>query len=150
MTTTELTLAEQQAAGLRALADVIEANPDLATRFTRDTIHMTIHTRGEDEAAELAEWARLAKAHGASVSKDIGELMYNVVATFAGSVKVAMLAYRDQVCERVVTGTETVTEEVPDPEALAAVPTVTVTREVEQVEWVCRPLLANDAPAAVA
>jgi hypothetical protein len=51
-----------------------------------------------------------------------------------------------------VVGTREVTEEVPDPEALAAVPKVTVTRTVEDVRWECRPLLAEaqrDASLAV-
>jgi hypothetical protein len=42
-----------------------------------------------------------------------------------------------------VTGTREVTEQVPDPEALAAVPTTTVTRTEDVTEWVCRPLLAD-------
>lgn len=47
---------------------------------------------------------------------------------------------RDEVCERIVTGTRQVTEEVPDP----AAPKITVTRTVEDVEWRCMPLLAED------
>ena len=43
----------------------------------------------------------------------------------------------DRVCERVVVGTETVTREEPDPEALKQVPTVTVTEEREVIEWRC-------------
>ena len=44
-----------------------------------------------------------------------------------------------------MTGVETVTEEVPDPDALAAVPTIIQTREVETVEWKCEPLMAARA-----
>ena len=54
-------------------------------------------------------------------------------------VKWKVVAAREAVCERVVTGTETVTKSVPDPSIL--VPLVEVTEEVETVEWVCSPLL---------
>jgi heme-binding NEAT domain protein len=59
---------------------------------------------------------------------------------------------REEICERIVTGTREVTVEVPDPEQLAAVPTVSVTKTVEDVEWICRPLLddATTAPAVAA
>lgn len=143
-------LATQQVAGLRKLADLIEAHPELAGRFTADEIELNIHTRTDDITAELAEWARFAKANGAKIAKDITQSMYNVTATFCDGVKVSMLAYRTAVCEKVVVGTREVTEEVPDPEALAAVPTVTVKRVVEETKWVCRPLLAADTETAVA
>jgi hypothetical protein len=54
------------------------------------------------------------------------------------------------VCERVVTGTRLETKEVPDPEALKAVPLVTVTETVEDVEWRCMPLLADLTSAGAA
>ncbi|MGW4123668.1 hypothetical protein [Nocardia sp. NPDC004711] len=54
-----------------------------------------------------------------------------------------LTARRNDVCERIVTGVTQVTEEVPDPEYLAAAPMVSVTREVEQVEWRCEPILAH-------
>ncbi len=46
-------------------------------------------------------------------------------------------------CKKVVT-TETVTRTVPDPAVLATVPMVEVTQDVENVEWVCEPLLATE------
>ncbi|MCW2542824.1 MAG: hypothetical protein JWM40_376 [Frankiales bacterium] len=48
-----------------------------------------------------------------------------------------VVAKRDAVCRRVVTGTETLTRRVPDP----AAPLVEVTETVETVEWQCEPLL---------
>ena len=50
---------------------------------------------------------------------------------------------REEVCERKVTVVTEEVEEV-DPEALAALPKVMVTREVEQVEWICPPSLLAD------
>lgn len=70
-----------------------------------------------------------------------------------GGINVTLSASREAVCRRVVTGTHEVTETVKDPEALAKVPEVTVTRVVEDVTWDCGPLLApqvtQDEPAAV-
>ncbi|HET6291734.1 MAG TPA: hypothetical protein VFG33_00115, partial [Kribbella sp.] len=58
-----------------------------------------------------------------------------------GVIEVHVGAYRDQVCERVVTGTREVTKTVPDPSVV--VPDVEVTETVEDVEWICGPLLAK-------
>lgn len=146
MSDTQKQVAAEQAAGLRALADMIEANPELADNFSNALNHsgMKVHLRAGDRAVEMASIARIALRHGAKVRKDIDDKWHNLILTF-GTVKAEVLAYRSDVCERVVVGTETVTKTVPDPEALAAVPTVEVTEEVETVEWVCTPLLAAGA-----
>ena len=86
---------------------------------------------------EASETASVEVRHG-----DVFELRAGPVRKRVGDVTVKMLASRDEVCERVVTGVETVTETVPDPELVAQVPLVEVNRAVELVEWVCRPLLA--------
>lgn len=130
--------------GLLSLASLIKARPDLVPYFGV-LRQIRIHAYG-DNADDLAVFARAAMAGGATIRKNISSSQYNVAATW-GPVEVEMLANRDEVCERVVTGVETVTEQVPDPELLAAVPTVEVTREVETVEWVCRPLLATEQAA---
>lgn len=146
----EPTLAQQQAAGLRALADMIEANPELAPNFSYTLGNSGIYVmpRADDTAAEMAAVARIARRYGAKTDKCVSEKQYNLMADF-GAVKFQFLAAREQVCERVVTGTREVTEEVPDPVALAAVPTTTVTKVVEDYEWVCRPLLAGTPEAPV-
>ncbi|GGM84873.1 hypothetical protein GCM10012275_64520 [Longimycelium tulufanense] len=142
-----LDLAARQAASLRSLADMIEANPELAENFSgyKNTIAITVHTDLFDRVGSLARFARACKAAGATVAKEIDDKWHNVVATFANSVEVTMLAYREEVCERVVVGTREVVEEVPDPEAMAAVPTVKRKRTEEIVRWECRPLLAQDS-----
>lgn len=138
--------ASQMAAGLRQVADFVEQNPDLAGGFehTLVTTGMNVHLRADDRAAQLGQYAQAAARHGAKVTKEVDDQWHNVVLDFGG-VKVRVLAYRSEVCERVVTGTETVTKSVPDPDVLATVPTVEVTEIVETVEWVCKPLLAADA-----
>jgi len=52
-----------------------------------------------------------------------------------------LLTEVEQVCERVVTGTEVITREVPDPKVRVSM--VTVTETVETVEWICSPLLSE-------
>lgn len=153
MTDTDLTgtdsdrdLAQNLAAGLRDLAEFIENNPDLAGGFQSTLMSSGInaHLRAEDKAAMQGRYAKAAARQGAKVDKDIDDQWHNLTVTFVGGVKVAVLAYRNEVCERVVTGVETVTKRVPDPDALAAVPQVEITEDVEQVEWRCRPLLASE------
>lgn len=139
-------LAQNLAAGLRNLAQFIETNPELAYGFeptlAQSGINVHLHYQG-DAVADLAEYAQAAARYGAKVTKDISDRMHNLYLDFAG-VKAHVLADREEVCERIVTGVETVTKTVPDPEKLAAVPLVEVTEEIEQINWVCRPLLASE------
>lgn len=151
MTDNRDSLAAQQAAGLRKLADMIEQNPELAVNFrhtlTSSGIH--VHLCSDNKAAEMARIGRIARRHGATTTKDIDDKWHDLILDFGG-LKADILAYRNEVCEKVVVGTREVTEEVPDPEALAAVPTVTVTRTEDVTEWVCKPILAADTETAVA
>lgn len=142
-------LAQTQAQGLRALADFIEKNPVVAPWFDYSFKYaaVNVHLSG-DEASATADFARMAAKAGATVTKEVTDTFFHVFADFGG-VKAKSLAYRANVCERVVTGTREVTKTVPDPKALAAVPEVQVTEMVEDVEWVCRPLLADKPEAAV-
>lgn len=139
-------LAAEQAAGLRAIADMIEANPELAINFNHalNVGGLSLHLQSDDRAAEMAGIARTTLRHGAKVTKDIDETWHNLKMMF-GSLRVNVLAYRNEVCERVVVRTEKVTKKVLDPEALAAVPEVELTEEVDVVEWKCLPLLASGA-----
>ena len=142
----ELDLAQRIVRGLRDLAVFIENNPDLADGFHNNLVTSGIKAHldpfSDDKAAQLGRFAQAAARHGAKVTKDIDDQWHNVILQLDG-VKVEVLAYRNELCERIVTGTETVTKKVPDPEALAAIPTVEVTEEVETYKWVCKPLLAD-------
>lgn len=132
----------QQAEGLRALAAFIEANPQLANYFqySLQTAGINAHLDDEDKLRQQATIARAALRTGATVDKDINERWHNVILHF-GTVRVEVLAYREEVCERVQVGTETVTTLAKDPAALAAIPEVEVTEEVPVYEWKCKPLL---------
>lgn len=136
-------IGNQVADGLRAVAAMLDRHEDISERFRWqvDRLLMPIYSRDE-----LAAWIRAGKAAGAEVRKHQDDKYAGVDLAF-GLVKLHVYVGRDEVCERIVTGTREVTEEVPDPEALAAVPKVTVTKTVEDVEWRCHPILAAELPA---
>jgi hypothetical protein len=132
-------VAAAQAAGLRRLADLIEANPELAgTSSYMRALNIWWATGAE----HLAALARAGLDHGATVEKVVHDDLYSLALRW-GPVTAHALADRGNVCERVVLGVEEVTRSVPDPDALAAVPLVEKTETVERVEWRCPPLLAG-------
>lgn len=133
------------AAGLRALADMVDANPGLVEREYEggagliaafDRMLVPVNKR-----SSVAALARAGLRAGAEVDKHVSDTYAGVDLHF-GPAWLHVYADREEVCEKIVTGTREVTEEVPDPQALAAVPTVTVTKTVEDVEWRCGSLLA--------
>jgi hypothetical protein len=136
MTTTDSTTDPRAAytAGLRQLADILDAHPEVPLPYEGRVSPISFAFHGyevEDHAGELAAAARIL-----------------ITGSLQG-LRIECWAMREQVCERVVTGIREVTREVPDPEALAAVPTKVVTETVEDVRWECRPLLASDTAEAV-
>jgi hypothetical protein len=130
-------------AGLRALADLLEQNPDLYSYFglTLEKLLIPV-SHADDPRAALAAFLRAGKAAGLRVSKAYDENFGSVDVYLSDALRAHVYAGREQVCERVVVGSREVTREVPDPEALKAVPTTTVIETVEDVRWECRPLLA--------
>jgi len=130
-------------AGLRVLADLLESDPDLVlpTYGAHGYLPLSVHvTCSENQREELARWSR---AIPGTKTKQVTDDYMRLGGMLRG-LHIKVVAARDEVCERVVVGTREVTEEVPDPQALAAVPKVTVTRTVEEVEWRCTPLLSRD------
>lgn len=145
---TNAELAAAQAAGLRALADLIEANPELAEDFRYGDAFKKIHlpvSHNDDPRASMAAWARAGKAGGHPVTKDYDGQWGSVTVALSDAVKIWAYAKRENVCTRVVTGTETVTVKVPDPSVEIPMVETEVTREI--VEWQCEPLLAEGAGA---
>lgn len=134
-TTVDTPLHVQQAEGLRRLADMIEAHPELPPSYLK-----SVNVWHATDPDKLAAIARAALAHGATVAKDATANIYTLSVSW-GPLTAEAIAQRANVCERVVTGTETVIKTVPDP----AAPLVEVTETVEHVEWVCRPLLADQS-----
>jgi hypothetical protein len=130
---------DQHCDGLQALVDLLRGTPDLQSPFEyAEILNSVSHTK--DPKGQLAAWARATSHLRPTKSYDGNYAELHV--TFGPHVEVQVYAGRELVCDRIVTGTSTVTKTVKDPAALAAVPDVEVTEEVETVEWVCGSLLA--------
>lgn len=141
-------------AGLREIADWLDAHPEVPVPYLGSYVpgnprpSMPIYLREpysfeEGMPSVREQMATIARAMGKANKAPGGvEGTFIVSRSFAGLAVYAQ-ADREEVCERVVLGTRDVTEEVPDPEALKAVPKVIVTKTVEDVEWRCMPLLAE-------
>lgn len=135
--------------GLRKLAALLEANPDLPRPYdgsnSMSPISFYVLSHQGDERSTIAA---LARAFPGETKKSY-ETDYFRLDGMIDGLHVSAVAYRDAVCERRVVGTREVTEEVLDPAALAAVPRTTVTKTVEDIEWVCAPLLAAEQARVV-
>jgi hypothetical protein len=136
---------EEYIAGLRAVADLIEATPDLPLPSSELLFSWNVWpSMGVDDIpAEVARLRRLlpgtftkndpGSAYGAAYYQLDGQI---------GAAKLEITTNREEVCERVVTGTREVVKTVPAP----GTPTVEVVETVEDFEWVCKPLLAEVTP----
>lgn len=94
-----------------------------------------IHFYCGDDRAEFDACVRWAKEHFGAGKKDAASDLFKVSFSTSGGWLVEVFASREQVCERVLVGTETA--EVPDPDA----PTITVERPV--FEWRCGSILSD-------
>lgn len=135
-------LASERAAGLRALADLVEATPEVNANYLDGSSSLTVWYAHKPDV--LPALARAGLTYGAKVDKKINDTEIFELHLSFGPIRAVALAQRTDVCERVIVGTETVTETVKDPELLAKVPEIEQTVEREIVEWRCEPLLAAD------
>ena len=141
--------AKERTWGWAKLAQFLADNPDIAEQATCYDERVLVYVPpGSDTVSRLADYARRGVRAGARVEKTYDDKYGNVLLHF-GPVHLQAYSLRDEVCERVVVGTREVVEEVQDPEALAAVPTITQTRTEDIVEWQCRPLLAGEQNSEV-
>lgn len=136
-------LADQLATDIERYAAFIRANPDIAKKLGSERRFLLYLMPGGEAKQKMADIVRAAKAAGATVTKTISEEYAGANLSF-GHVSLEVYAHREVVCERRVTGTREIEVEEQDPEALAKVPTRTVTKTVEDVEWVCTPILQAD------
>jgi antitoxin component HigA of HigAB toxin-antitoxin module len=136
--------------GLREIADFLDAHPEVPlpylSSFQTGNWENTLDIYLVSEKGQKEKLAAIARAMGHADKVMDGDKM-RVFRRFAGITLIAQ-ASRDQVCERVVIGTREIEVEEKDPEALAAVPVVKVTKTVEDVEWRCAPILAAEKQAA--
>lgn len=146
MTTDSITPAEAERRasyirGLRSLADALEASPEaLPLPYEGDSVEMTFHfLGGDDPRAAMAAAARALPCNLRKAVKEYndGSAYFHLEGALHG-LKVELVAYRDAVCERVVTGTEEREVE----EVVKPAETRKVTKQVETVEWRCHPVLA--------
>jgi hypothetical protein len=93
-----VTLAREQAAGLRALADLITANPALAERLKFALCHMyaPLGAHVGDVRAVLEMFYRAADTGGAAVTVDNDTQRCEVIARFGPVVTVSMGATAEQ------------------------------------------------------
>lgn len=136
--------------GLRKLADLLEQHPDLPLPYEGSSGAMAFQFLfGPDPKAAMVAASRVLHVR---LDKDVVESEYGSYFNLRGhlaGLQIRLVAFRDAVCRKVQVGEEEITEEVPDPEALAAVPTVTVTRTVPKYDWECQPILAGAADTAL-
>ncbi len=139
--------AARLAAQIRRLADFVEDNPELVHHLSYTFNRMLVP--GVRTRENVATFARAGVAARAKVSKHQGDNWAGVDIRFGPDLSLHVYVDREEICERVVTGTREVTEMVPDPEHVAAAPLVEKTTVVEDVEWVCHPILADEAGTAL-
>jgi len=130
----------EQTTKLRAAADLLDAHPDLptpvVTSFPSGTVDIAWQLMNSDVKDDQRRAVQqIVRAIGGRWEKREygGDVLY-LDQTLDG-IKLVIHVTREQVCERVVVGEETV--KVP---AVKAQPARTEVREV--VEWRCEPVLA--------
>lgn len=146
MTTTEtITTTSDQ---LRALADLIDAHPDLPAPYITaysngGGVHAKwyLHLHGLDLPGQKTTAAQIVRILGGQWDKAEDGDRFNF-ASFRHGLSLEVVVNRAAVCERVVTGTHEVTvPATPAQPAQDALPERT--EQVENVTWVCSSLLAD-------
>lgn len=127
-------------AALFELALLLEREPDIPIPYELRN-GLTVHLLSVEHPREqLARIVRLLPGQIQKRTYGSGPASYFEASAVVGTIPLRVTAFRDAVCERVVTATREVTTMVPDP--TVEVPQVEVTKVVEDVEWVCGPLMA--------
>jgi len=135
-------------AGLRQLADLLEQHEDelpLPVNGRLSPIGFQF-LLGDDPKGALAAAVRAIPVRLDKHAPDTSyhDTYYDLEGWLHG-LRISLTAYRDAVCERVVVSADTVV--IPAKPAQPAEPERTVI--VEQVEWVCHPVLADTEAGAV-
>jgi hypothetical protein len=124
--------------GLRSLARFVNGHRNILESYEAaegQTFNLYPGT-----AEKMAEWTRvlLDGAPLGAVRKEVDDHGMTITRRF-GPHQLSLFVARDRVCKKIEVGTRVVTK--PDPEALAAVPSVEVSETV--FEWECAPVLAT-------
>lgn len=140
--------------GMREVCDWLEAHPEVPLPYIGahvsgsplPSLPIYLHKWNPNKPDVRTQMATIARAMGkATKSPGLVDGTYIVWRAFDGVALYAQ-AERDEVCERIVVGTREVKDLVPDPERVAAVPLVEVTKTIEDVEWRCGSILAAESP----
>jgi hypothetical protein len=135
--------------GLRVLADALEEHPEVPLPYHGTSAEISFYfLLTENPRAEMAAAARALPCSWQKEASDSRETLS--LHGQLGALRVELVAYRNDVCTRVVTGTEDRPVEV----VVTPAVTETVVKPVEIVRWECSPILApalaDKAPMAVA
>lgn len=137
-------------AGMRVLADLLERNPDMPLPHNGSIGELHVHvmqSEPEQVKGSMRQIGRILRhATKRPVQKDTNDLFSQLQARLGGEqgLRVSVLARREQVCTRRVTGKRTVTRVQKDPAAVDALPDTTVEDVEDVVEWDCSPLLDDE------
>lgn len=126
--------------GLRDLADMLERTPAAIPINTPFSGFLGVY--GDDWDTPLEQMTALARATGGRWEKSTEFDDFRLIRHF-GPHKITLFTSRENVCERVVTGTRMAM--IPDPDFVATAPLVEVEQEI--VEWVCPPSIFAEAAA---
>lgn len=132
---------------LHAIAAWLQSHPDahvddIVCDFATKRLQLNSYRVGSRE--QLADVTRQI---GGRWNKNGFENLFYLEQEIAPDADYRLVLLREQVCERVVTGTETRKIVEPDPDLVAALPTVERVETVETVEWRCEPILAEKQAA---
>jgi hypothetical protein len=134
---------------LRALADLIDAHPDLPspciTSFTSGAMEASwyLHVHGMDLTSQKATATRIVRILGGQWDKRERSDDVFMLTQVRDGITLDVQVNRAAVCKRVVTGTHEVTvPSTPARPAMEAEPERT--EQVEDVTWVCSSLLADE------
>lgn len=124
----------EMVAGLRQLADALEANPDMPAPWGSITL-FAAHVKRDGES-EIEVMARAVKAIPGRVDKGaLGDSYFSLSRNFAG-LRYELLAGREEVCTR---------RQVGEREVIKVVPVSDDTEEITTLEpvyeWDCDPVL---------
>lgn len=134
------------AARLRVAAEWIEEHPEFGVYSVEARPgEVKVGNYSVTNAEALGE---LVRTIGGRWDKGADETFFRARHKIAEGVVAEIAAWRKDVCERVVVGQREVEVTEPDPEAVAALPKVTQTKVIEDVEWRCPQLLAPAKQAA--
>lgn len=130
--------------GLREFADWLDTHPDARLPDDNDS------WRVRDPQFSREGLVERVRVLGGKWEKEADDSIHFRLLQRFGPIAYQVYAGREDVCERVVTGIREVTVDEPDPDAVAALPKITRTETVEEVEWRCPDSLLGAAREAVA